>query len=1102
MAEQSLFSQAALEPTQGASQAVFDLSITESQLNTQVDFSFLDWGQTQPDGAPASAFDDYGDLRLPGASQVPTFQPTQGDAALGLDAALGQLSFQEMLAEPEPAAEEQPAELPEWACAYCGIHNPACVVKCLTTGKWFCNGRVTGTASCIVTHLVKAKVREVSLHRDSPLGETVLECYNSGSRNVFALGFVPLKDENTVVLLARDTPPAAPGIKDLAIDMSQWQPLIEDRAFVSWLVKQPTEQEVLRARHLTHQQVTRLEEVWRNNPNASVEELNQPGQEEEPCPVALRYDDAYQYQNIFGPLIKLEADYDKSMKENQVRENVTVHWGVGLNKKTVARFFYPKDSADLRLMIGDELRLRHPCPRLGSPSWVGIGFVSRLDDASEEVAVELRSKEKGQGSAPTDVTTGFIVEYVWRGTSYERMQKAMKAFAVDETSVSGYLYHKILGHQIEEQALKVTIPKKLSAPGLPDLNHSQAEAVTRVLQSPLALIQGPPGTGKTVTSATIVYQLARMGQGQVLVTAPSNIAVDHLAERISQSGLRVVRLQARSREAVATTVEHLTLHYQVEHLDIPEALELRKLKLLKEELGELAAQDERKYKAIKRSLEREILQAADVVCATCAGAGDPRLANFRFRRLLIDEATQAVEPEAMIPLVMGTKQLILVGDHCQLGPVILNKAAARAGLSQSLFERLMLLGVKPIRLAVQYRMHPALSEFPSNTFYEGALQNGITVAERTRSHVLFPWPTDKPCMFYVQLGSEEISASGTSYLNRTEAAAVEKVVTFLLKSGVAPSQIGIITPYEGQRAHVVTTMTRSGPLRQALYAEIECASVDSFQGREKDYIILSCVRSNEHQGIGFLADPRRLNVALTRAKYGLVVLGNPKVLSKQSIWNALLYHFKENGCLVEGPLTNLKNSMVQLQRPRRLFDAGSFGLGGALSTRFRPVEKAGERHEEHPPPPTNGYTSGYGPSSSSAAASSSRDALDGYGYAERTLPPSSNPYAIPAPAAVTAVGGAPRGGRGGAAAAAANGGADGSSGAGGGGAPASQAAFATQMQSQYAFTQSFAGLSQGLSQDSFVPPSELDFSRTQQSQQPGLSQAALDSFFDQRQQQQ
>ena len=252
----------------------------------------------------------------------------------------------------------------------------------------------------------------------------------------------------------------------------------------------------------------------------------------------------------------------------------------------------------------------------------------------------------------------------------------------------------------------------------------------------------------------------------------------------------------------------------------------------------------------------------------------------------------------MIPLVLGCKQVVFVGDHQQLGPVIMNKKAARAGLTQSLFERLVVLGNRPIRLQVQYRMHPCLSEFPSNMFYEGTLQNGVTAPERLRKNVDFPWPVpDTPMFFYQNLGQEEISSSGTSFLNRwvfaaifvmlrysllrrTEASNVEKIVTKFFKSGVVPNQIGVVTPYEGQRSYIVNYMQFNGSLKKDLYKEIEVASVDAFQGREKDYIILSCVRSNEHQGIGFLNDPRRLNVALTRAKYGVVILGNPKVLSK------------------------------------------------------------------------------------------------------------------------------------------------------------------------------------------------------------------------------
>ena len=266
----------------------------------------------------------------------------------------------------------------------------------------------------------------------------------------------------------------------------------------------------------------------------------------------------------------------------------------------------------------------------------------------------------------------------------------------------------------------------------------------------------------------------------------------------------------------------------------------------------------------------------------------------------------------MIPLVLGCKQVVLVGDHQvsrtisfpfpnsmlifrpqQLGPVIMNKKAARAGLTQSLFERLVLLGNRPVRLQFQYRMHPCLSEFPSNMFYEGTLQNGVTAPERLRRDVDFPWPVpDTPMFFYQNLGQEEISSSGTSFLNRTEASNVEKIVTKFLKSGVEPQQIGVVTPYEGQRSYIVNYMQFNGPAKKDLYKEIEVAGVDAFQGREKDYIILSCVRSNERQGIGFLNNRRRLNVALTRAKYGVVILGNPKVLSKVRFWLPLTHLFQ------------------------------------------------------------------------------------------------------------------------------------------------------------------------------------------------------------------
>ncbi|KAJ6167551.1 hypothetical protein N7497_000394 [Penicillium chrysogenum] len=798
---------------------------------------------------------------------------------------------------------EEEIELPAHACAYCGIHNPSSVVKCLSCNKWFCSARGNTSSSHIVNHLVRARHKEVQLHPASSLGDTILECYNCGTKNVFLLGFIPAKSDTVVVLLCRQPCASMPSSKDMNWDTSRWQPLIEDRSFLPWLVGAPTDQEQLRARHLSPQLIAKLEEMWKDNSQATLEDLEKAtAVDDEPAPVLLRYDDAFQYQNIFGPLVKIEADYDRKLKESQSQDGLIVRWDLGLNNKHLASFVLPKlELGDVKLAVGDEMRIKYNGEL--RPKWEGVGYVIKIpNNQSDEVTIELRAKGDHK-SVPTECTHNFMADYVWKSTSFDRMQCAMKTFAVDEQSVSGYIFHRLLGHEVAAAPMKTQIPKKFSVPGLPDLNGSQINAVKSVLQRPLT---------------TIIYHLAKINGGQVLVCAPSNVAVDQLCERIHRTGLKTVRVTAKSREDVESAVGFLSLHEQVRMND--SNIELVKLNQLKAELGELSSQDEKRLKQLTRSAEREILTNADVICCTCVGAGDPRLSKGKFRTVLIDESTQSAEPECMIPLVLGCKQVVLVGDHQQLGPVIMNKKAAKAGLNQSLFERLVILGCSPIRLNVQYRMHPCLSEFPSNMFYEGSLQNGITIADRVRRDVDFPWPIiDDPMMFWSNLGNEEISASGTSYLNRTEATNVEKIVTRFFKAGVQPKDIGIITPYEGQRSYIVSSMQANGTFKKEHYKEIEVASVDAFQGREKDYIILSCVRSNDHQGIGFLSDPRRLNVALTRARFGLVILGNPKVLSKHPLWNCLLQHFKERHCLVEGPLSNLQESLIQFSRPKQAY---------------------------------------------------------------------------------------------------------------------------------------------------------------------------------------
>ena len=386
--------------------------------------------------------------------------------------------------------------------------------------RWFCNAPcVGGGGSHLVHHLVRSRSNQVQLHPESPLGDTILECYNCGAKNCFMLGFVPANSSSVVVLLCRVCVETVPALKDMDWDLSQWHPLIQDRKFLSWLVKVPSDKAQIRARDVSQDQVTKLEELWKSEPDARFADLDRPDaiDETELSPTLLHYEDGYHYQNVLAPLVKMEADYDKQMKEALTEESISVRWEKSLTGKNIATFsFSGRHSAELsRVVVGDELRLKlgGGAEFMYGKPWEGIGNVKDIVDG--EVELELRpviaSSGKGKGKKrggkkepvaksnafPEHISDDFVVEYIWKSTSFDRMQNALKTFAIDDTSVTGYIYHKLLGHPVEEQLIanpKMPDDEDFTAPGLPSLNESQVNAVATVLQRPLSLIQGPPGT--------------------------------------------------------------------------------------------------------------------------------------------------------------------------------------------------------------------------------------------------------------------------------------------------------------------------------------------------------------------------------------------------------------------------------------------------------------------------------------------------------------------------------------------------------------------------------------------------------------------------------
>lgn len=439
------------------------------------------------------------------------------------------------------------------------------------------------------------------------------------------------------------------------------------------------------------------------------------------------------------------------------------------------------------------------------------------------------------------------------------------------------------------------------------VNESQREAIALALAAnDIAIIHGPPGTGKTTAVVELIRQAVSRGE-RVLACAPSNLAVDNLLEKLLAAGENPVRLGHPAR--VSEPLREHTLDVLAEsHPDAKQARKwykeahalLRKAgrwTRAKPEPGERGnlRREARSLIDDARKLDNravdKIIDGASILCATLTGLNAEILGDRVFDLVVIDEACQTPEPACWIAIARA-KRLVLAGDHCQLPPTVLSLEASRKGLSQSLMERLVAARGVAItrRLRVQYRMHEAIAGFSSAEFYESDLIADASVA----GHVLSDLPgiadsplSASPVQFIDTAGAgydeEEISDSRR---NVNEAELVARKVRLLLDIGLAAEQIAVITPYSAQVKLLRELLEVPG---------LEIDSVDGFQGREKEAVVFSMVRSNPEGDVGFLADVRRTNVALTRARRKLIVIGDSATLANHPFYQRLLTYFESIG---------------------------------------------------------------------------------------------------------------------------------------------------------------------------------------------------------------
>jgi superfamily I DNA and/or RNA helicase len=444
-------------------------------------------------------------------------------------------------------------------------------------------------------------------------------------------------------------------------------------------------------------------------------------------------------------------------------------------------------------------------------------------------------------------------------------------------------------HGDERPGLRAVKPVS-SMPGT-RLNESQQAAVSAVLSmDEMLIVHGPPGTGKTTTLVDSIGSMVRRGE-KILVSAPSNTAVDHISRELIEKGIRVLRVGNSSRvdEAVFPHTPEGKLR------DSGVQKEIRQLKKRAEEFRRMALKYKRHFgkaereqrsllfrevKQIREEIRRvehyheeKLFEEANVIAGTPIGLYDAGLEKLRFDALVIDEAGQCIEPLAWCIFPFAEK-IVLAGDHWQLPPTVLSFEAGRLGLNRSILEVAMDNVPSIYLLDTQYRMRPSIAAFSSAYFYQNLLKTAAHITDHG-VHVFF---IDTAGTGF----GEQHGSDGVSLMNEGELQLVGK----LLESESLPAgKTAIISPYAGQVSAA----------KEQFGKAFRVSTIDSFQGQEMENVVVSLVRSNDEQQIGFLKDYRRMNVAMTRAREKLFVIGDSATLGADDFYNRFLAYVEGKG---------------------------------------------------------------------------------------------------------------------------------------------------------------------------------------------------------------
>ena len=500
-------------------------------------------------------------------------------------------------------------------------------------------------------------------------------------------------------------------------------------------------------------------------------------------------------------------------------------------------------------------------------------------------------------------------------SNYERMERGLEHF--ESINLMNLIIIQMILGNVDDYNINIRNPNVKQIALIPKAlqegiqrNPSQEEAIRKALMYYLSIVQGPPGSGKTFLLVNLVYNIniIKGSTEKILICAQTNQAIDNIIKLFKKYDFeKYVRVLSPAKEIS----EELDITNSVHKLardkiysDPKKYKELITLIERKEKNGFLSEKDYKIYKERISNIENAIIEDSNIVLSTLNNSADERLKDFNFSYVLIDEAAQALEPDIILSLIHQAQMVVLIGDDKQLGPVINSKSAAEAGLSTSLFERLHSLYKDAPFITLldeQFRMNEKLNEFPNKTFYESKMKTKVKILPDEK----IPWPNkDYPTFFYNIQGKEEIE--NKSRYNNDEVLAVDKCINKMMGYQVDSKNIGILTFYSAQKQRFFEKF-----YTKEKYQDLKIDTVDGFQGMEMDYIIISTVRSNEDGLLGFLRSEKRLNVSLTRARKGLIIIGDAKCLAKRrGIFRDLILFYCSKGLIVKQAFND--NSVMKI----------------------------------------------------------------------------------------------------------------------------------------------------------------------------------------------